>query len=67
MSNRTPKTALPAATKLPPALHAEAEKTASATGLRMADLLRIGLARVLSEYRETGKIVLTKPTTKAAR
>jgi len=54
--------AVAVATKLTPPAHKEADHAARAVGISMADLLRIGLSRVIAEFRATGKITLSNPT-----
>ena len=53
-------------TKLPPEMAADAKKMAEVTGLRMADLLRIGLRRLIAEFQRDGQLTLKATDTEEA-
>lgn len=56
-----------AATKIDAKLAKDLERVCRATGLKTADLLRIGLKRVIESFDKEGKIELgAKPARKAA-
>ena len=48
------------ATKIDAETLAQIERVASETGLKTAELLRIGIRRLVAEYSEKGKIELGK-------
>ena len=52
------KLPMQANSKLPRGMAAEIGKIREATGLRTADLIRIGLRRVIAEFRRDGYLTL---------
>ncbi|GAA5141291.1 hypothetical protein GCM10023213_25170 [Prosthecobacter algae] len=64
IDNAMKKQAARTTVTLPPELNEPAEALSQETGVSVADLLRQGMIRVISERRQTGKVVLmqlTKP------
>ncbi len=51
-------------TRATPELETKAAKAATMVGLKISDLVRIGLGRLADEILETGHLSLTRPTPK---
>lgn len=58
MQNSARMKTIPASTKLPEPTHRSAVKMCDSVGLNLSQALRLGLDRLIEEFRQTGTLAL---------